>query len=109
MDVAETLLKLIAPISPHIADELWQTALGNDDSIHLSSWPEFDPEMAKADTVEIAVQVNGKVKTRIDVAVDASKEDMIAAGREAVSKSIDGKTVVKEVAVPGRLVNIVVK
>ncbi len=106
-DAAEAIVKLIAPMSPHIADELWQTVLENPESVHLSEWPSFDPEMAKSDTVEIAVQVNGKVKTRIEVAADASKDEMIALGRAAVSNSIDGKTVVKEIAVPGRLVNIV--
>ena len=108
-DVAETIAKLIAPMSPHVADELWQTALGHGGSIHAQSWPAFDPALAVADTVEIAVQLNGKVKTRIEVAADADEAAMIEAGKAAVSNALEGKAIVKEIAVPGRLVNIVAK
>ncbi len=108
-DVAETLVKLIAPMSPHIADELWQTALGHDDSVHTQSWPEYDPELAVADEIEIAVQLNGKVKKRINVSASAEKDELIAAGKEALASELDGKSIVKEIAVPGRLVNIVAK
>ncbi len=108
-DVAETIAKLIAPMSPHVADELWQTALGHGGSIHAQPWPAFDPALAVADTVEIAVQLNGKVKTRIEVAADADEAAMIEAGKAAVSNALEGKAIVKEIAVPGRLVNIVAK
>ena len=76
--------------------------LGNEPSIHNQPWPEFDPEKAKADEVELAVQINGKVKARITVAADSAEEDIIA-------KAFEGKTVVKKIVIPGRLVNIVVK
>ncbi len=108
-DVAETIAKLIAPMSPHVADELWQTALGHGESIHAQPWPAFDPALAVADTVEIAVQLNGKVKTRIEVAADADEAAIIEAGKAAVSNALEGKAIVKEIAVPGRLVNIVAK
>ncbi len=108
-DAAEVFVKLIAPMSPHIAEELWQTTLGGAGSVHDQPWPTFDPALTVSDTIEIAVQLNGKVKTRIEVASDAADEDVKAAAKEAVSNALAGKTIVKEVVVPGRLVNIVVK
>lgn len=108
-DVADTLVKLMAPIAPHFADELWRTALDGEGSVHTQPWPTYDPSLAVADTVEIAVQLNGKVKTRIEVPADADKDAMVEAGKAAISNALEGKTIVKEVAVPGRLVNIVAK
>ena len=83
--------------------------LGNEPSIHNQPWPEFDPEKAKADEVELAVQINGKVKARITVAADSAEEDIIAKALEAAANAVEGKTVVKKIVIPGRLVNIVVK
>lgn len=109
-DVAETLVKLLAPIAPHFAEELWQTALGHaDSSVHVQPWPEFDPALAAADEVELAVQLNGKVKAHITVAADAAEEDILAAARQTVASALEGKTVIKEIVVPKRLVNLVVK
>ena len=102
-DVAETIVKLMAPIAPHWAEELWHDALGYEDSVHDQPWPEFDPELAKADEVELAVQVNGKVKAKIMVAADA-EEDAI---REAALEALDGVQPKKVIVVKGRLVNIV--
>ena len=107
-EVAEVLVKLMAPIAPHWAEELWQTVLGGaGSSVHTQSWPEFDPAMAAADEVELAVQVNGKVKAKITVAADATEDAVKAAAQEAVSNALDGKQVRKVVYVAGRLVNIV--
>lgn len=108
-EVAETLVKLIAPIAPHMADELWQTTLEQSGSVHEQPWPEYDPEQAKADEVEIAVQLAGKVKARIMVAADADENAAVAAAEEAVASHLEGKTVIKRIYVPGRLVNIVAK
>ena len=108
-EVAEVLVKLLAPIAPHWAEELWTSVLGHKDSVHKQPWPEFDPEKAKADEVELAVQVNVKVKSRIIVAADAAQDDVAEAALAAVSAAIGGKTVVKKIVIPGRLVNIVVK
>ncbi len=108
-DLAETLVKLMAPIVPHWAEELWHAALGREGSVHSEAWPEFDPEMAKADEIEIAVQVNGKVKARIMVAADAPEDEVRAAGLAAVESAIAGKEVKKAIVVPGRLVNVVAK
>ena len=109
IDLAETLVKLMAPIVPHWAEELWHAALGREGSVHSEAWPEFDPEMAKADEIEIAVQVNGKVKARIMVAADAPEDEVRAAGLAAVESAIAGKEVKKAIVVPGRLVNVVAK
>ena len=108
-DVAEVLVKLLAPFAPHWAEELWHAVLGKDGSVHTQPWPEFDPEQAKADEVELAVQVNGKVKAKIMVAADAAEDDIKAVGLAAVEAALEGKDVKKVVVVPGRLVNIVAK
>ena len=110
-DVAEVLVKLLAPIAPHWAEELWHTVLGHEDSIHVQPWPAFDLEKAKADEVELAVQVNGKVKARIVVSASAAEEDVleVAFAAQPVAKAIEGKDVIKKIVIPGRLVNIVVK
>ncbi len=109
VDVAETIVKLMAPIAPHWAEELWTTVLGHKNSVHLSGWPLFDPEQAKADEVELAVQICGKVRSKITVSADASDEEIEAMARDAVASHIEGKNVVKVIVVPSRLVNIVAK
>ena len=108
-DIAEVIVKLMAPIAPHWAEELWQTVLGHEGSVHVEAWPAFDPELAKADEVELAVQVNGKVKAKITVAADAAEDEVKALAQEAVSRAIEGKELKKVVYVAGRLVNIVAK
>ena len=108
-DLAETLVKLMAPIAPHWADELWQTVLDHEGSVHVEPWPTFDPEQAKADEIELAVQVNGKVKAKIMVAADAAEDDVKAKAQEAAARALEGKDVKKVVYVAGRLVNIVAK
>lgn len=105
--VAFDLCAMVSPICPHVADELGEEALGLDDSFYREPWPVFDAELAREDTVQIAVQVMGKVRARVDVAADASREDLEAAARAAVASQLEGKTVRKVVVVPGKLVNIV--
>ena len=102
-------MKLLAPICPHMTEELWHDVLGHEDSIHTEEWPEFDSEKAKDDEVELAVQVNGKVKVRITVAADAAEDDVKAVALEAVKAAVEGKDLKKVIVVPGRLVNIVAK
>lgn len=108
-ELADVIVKLLAPIAPHWAEELWTTVLGHDDSVHNQPWPDFDPEKAKDDEVELAVQVNGKVKARITVATDEAEETIREQALVAVSSATDGKTIVKVIVIPGRLVNIVAK
>ena len=108
-ELADVLVKLMAPFTPHWSEELWHMPLGHDTSVHEQPWPEFDLALAAADEVELAVQINGKVKTRITVAADAAEEAIRETALEAVSKATEGKNVVKVIVIPDRLVNIVVK
>lgn len=108
-ELADVLVELMAPFTPHWSEELWHTPLGHDTSVHEQPWPEFDLALAAADEVELAVQINGKVKTRITVAADVAEEAIRETALEAVSKATEGKNVVKVIVIPDRLVNIVVK
>lgn len=107
--VAKDIVSVLAPICPFWADELWHEALGCEGNAYTAAWPEFDLAESIEDTVQIVVQVLGKVRGRVDVARDASNEDMQAAAEAAVAKWLEGKTVVKAICVPGKLVNLVVK
>ena len=104
-ETLRTFVTLLAPFAPHIGEELWQQ-LGGTDSVFHSQWPECDEEALKDDEIEVAVQVNGKTRAVISVAADISKEDALAAGREAVKDKMSGN-IVKEIYVPGKIINIV--
>ena len=104
-ETLRTFVTLLAPFAPHIGEELWQQ-LGGTDSVFHSQWPECDEEAMKDDEIEVAVQVNGKTRAVISVAADMSKEDALAAGREAVKDKMSGN-IVKEIYVPGKIINIV--
>jgi len=108
--VADTLTTLIAPIAPHMADELWREVLGHPGSVHRQSWPEFDPAAAAASEIELAVQVNGKVRDRVVVDAEASADEIEAVVMRLpkILELTEGKTVKKFVVVPGRLVSMVV-
>lgn len=108
-DMAEVLVKLMAPFAPHWSEELWHTPLGNTTSVHEQPWPDFDPSQAVSNEVELAVQINGKVKTRITVAADAAEDEIRETALAAVSKATEGKDIVKVIVIPDRLVNVVVK
>lgn len=107
-DYVEGFVKLLAPICPHIAEELW-SKLGHSESVAYEAWPAFDEAKLVDDEVEIVVQINGKVKAKLMVPSDANKEvlEQIAMDDTTVKEQIDGKTVRKVIAVPGKLVNIV--
>ncbi|WP_404444665.1 leucine--tRNA ligase [Sutcliffiella horikoshii] len=107
-DYVEGFVKMLSPICPHIAEELWEK-LGNEGTITYAAWPTFDESKLVEDEVEIVVQVNGKLKAKLYVPSDATREKMeeIALADDVVKESIEGKTVRKVVAVPGKLVNIV--
>jgi leucyl-tRNA synthetase len=108
-ETVESLILLLAPMAPHFAEELWE-GLGHRASVFDARWPQVDTTMLIEDTVEIAVQVNGKVRGRAVVAPDASEDDLIAAALAdtAVQAAIGGKEIRRKVVVPGRLVNLVV-
>ncbi len=109
-EAAGTLTRLLAPIAPHMAEELWQTVLTGEGTVHRQTWPVFDPSAVVADEMELPVQVNGKVRDRLRIAVDASEADIIAATMALpnVTAHTNGRTVSKVVVVPGRLVSVVV-
>lgn len=108
-EAVATLLLLMAPAMPHISEELWRHS-GRPYSIHQQAWPVADPELAREDVVELAVQVNGKVRDRIEVpaGLSAAGIETAALASPAVQKWLDGKTVQKVIVAPGRTVNIVV-
>ena len=105
--VANDVVAMLAPIIPHWAEELSHEALGKNIPVYHQPWPEFDPEQAKSNTVEIAVQLKGKVRARIEVSADASEEELTAAATEAIADQLEGKEIRKVIVVKGRLVNIV--
>ena len=107
--VATDIVSVLAPICPFACEELWHEALGREGSAYTAPWPEFDAAEAAADEVEIAVQVLGKMRARVMVPANADAATMQAAAEQAVAKHIEGKTVVKAICVPGKLVNLVVK
>lgn len=108
-EIAEVIVKLLAPMAPHWAEELWQDVLDNETSVHKEAWPEFDPNAAKASEVELAVQVNGKVKAKITVASDAAEDAIRETALEAIADATVGKDIKKVIVIPGRLVNVVAK
>ena len=108
-EVASVIVKLLAPIVPHWAEELYSDVLGNTESVHLSAWPTWDPEKAKSDEVEMAVQVSGKVRAKIVVAADAAEDEIKEKALAAVEEYTAGKNIVKVIVVKGRLVNVVAK
>ena len=109
-DVVSDLVRLAAPFAPHFAEEMWQT-LGHDQSIFLESWPETDEQALIRDTVEIAVQVNGSIKYRLEVPTSAAKDELesIARADERTAAALAGRSVVKVIVVQGRLINIVAR
>lgn len=107
----KTLLLLVNPFAPHITEEMWST-LGYGEMLAKDGvWPEYDEAKCIDDTVEIAVQINGKIRAKIEIAADASNDEAIAAAKadEKVAQELAGKNIIKEIYVKGRLVNIVAK
>ena len=103
----KTLLTMLNPVAPHITEELWQT-VGFEGRVYQTTWPEYDEAKTVEDTVEIAVQINGKTRATLVIGKDDPKDDVIAKAKETVADKLTG-TVVKEIYVPGRIVNIVQK
>ncbi len=106
----ETFVLLLAPFAPHMAEELWQR-LGHAETLAYEPWPKHDEAMLAETTIKLPVQVNGKLRATIEVAPDASKDAILAAAKADpnVVRHTEGKTIVKEIVVPGRMVNLVVK
>ena len=107
-EALETVILLLSPFTPHVCEEMW-SRLGHEESLVRAPWPAFDAAAAREDEVELAVQVNGKVRARILVAPEADEETVATKAQEAVAEQVKGKQVIKVVVVPGRLVSVVVK
>ena len=105
-----TLITLLNPVAPHMTEELWEM-YGNGGILATTAWPEFDEAKTIDDEIEVVLQINGKIRDKIMVPNGASREDMesLALGSDKVKELTDGKTVVKVICVPGKLVNIVIK
>jgi leucyl-tRNA synthetase len=108
-DVVEPIVLILAPLAPHIAEELWER-LGHEDSLAYAAWPEFDAELLKTETIVIPVQVNGKIRGRIEIPADATEDLVLELAREDgnVSRYLQGKRVTRAIYVPKRIVNFVI-
>ena len=104
------LVRLICPFAPHLAEEMWED-LGGEGLCSLAAWPEWDENKTVDSTVEVAVQINGKVRGTVALPLNCPREDAIAIAKadEKIAAAIAGKTVIKEISVPNKIVNIVVK
>lgn len=102
----EMMMTMLAPITPHLAEELWQLT-GHSSSVHLQAWPSYDESALVKDTVNMAVQVNGKVRAQISVGADASKEEILECARASVAKYLNNQDIKREIVVPGKLVSLV--
>ena len=109
LTAATVLAPMLAPFAPFAAEELWREVLGNGSSVHVSSWPTYDPSLAAEDTVTLVVQVDGKVRDKIEVPVDADEERCLELARasESVRRAIGDKAIAKEIVRAPRLVNFV--
>jgi len=109
-DQAERFVLVLSPFAPHVAEELWER-LGHDSSLAYEPWPGYDESKIAEETVELAVQVNGKVRGRVTVPAEADETEVLdaALAEASVAAAVEGKTIVKKIVVPGRLVNVVVK
>jgi leucyl-tRNA synthetase len=109
-EVMEKFVLMLSPFAPHLAEEIWE-ALGNASTLAYEAWPVHDEAALKLDTVEIPLQINGKLRAKIVVATDCSQADLEAAARnhERITELLEGKTIAKAIVVPGRMVNFVVK
>ena len=108
--ILEDLLKMLVPFAPHISSELWQQ-LGNNDFIEKSGWPKWNEELLKTDEVQIIVQINGKLRGKIKVLVNSEKDEILATAKaeDNVSKFLQDKEILKEIFIPNKLINFVVK
>ena len=106
----EIYVLLLSPFAPHLAEELWER-LGHSTTLAYEAWPEYDQKYLIEDTIRYAVQVNGKLRDTFEISTDATQDEILrkAKSLEKIMKYIHGKTMVKEIVVPKKLVNLVVK
>ena len=106
-ETLEAVAVLLSPFAPHFAEEMWEQ-LGHSETVFTAGWPSYDESQMKDDEIEIPVQVNGKTKVVVSIPADADKDAAIAAGKEALGDKLSGN-IVKEIYVPGKIINIVAK
>ena len=106
-ETLSTMAVLLSPFAPHVAEELWEE-LGHTESVFKAGWPKYDENAMKDDEIKVPVQINGKTKAVIEISADASKEEALAAGKEAIADKLTGN-VIKEIYVPKKIINIVMK
>ena len=110
LEALEALVLMLSPFTPHLCEELWE-ALAHTDGVVAAGWPTYDPEVARAEEVVVPVQVNGRVRARLTVAVETSEEalESLALGHSRIEAYTAGKQIAKVIVVPGKLVNIVIR
>ena len=104
----KTLITLLNPVAPHITEALWQI-IGGEGRVYQNTWPEYDEAKTVESTVEIAVQVNGKTRATLKIGKEDAKDNVLAKAKETIADKLEGKNIIKEIYVPGRIVNIVAK
>ena len=111
LDYAKGFIQLLAPFAPHLAEELWQFLTQSGQSITYVAWPSYDESKLVEDEIEIVLQIKGKVRAKVVVSKDSSREDLekIALANDKIQAEVAGKDIVKVIAVPNKLVNIVIK
>jgi leucyl-tRNA synthetase len=106
-EYAEGLIKMLSCICPHVGEEIWEK-LGHSETIAFESWPQYDESKMVETTVEIAIQINGKTKGTLEIGKEDPKEEVLARAKESIADKLTGN-IVKEIYVPGKIVNIVIK
>ena len=109
-EIIETFSILLAPMTPHLAEEIWMTVLGNKNSIHLEFWPEYDPKLLTQDVLKIPVQVNGRVRDVLEVPANATEDQVkeLALARDVVRAHLQGKTIKKVIYIAGKMISLVI-
>lgn len=107
-EYAEGFLKLLNPVAPHITEELWNE-LGHDETIAYEPWPTFDEEKTKNDTINLPIQINGKLRATVEIAMNEDEQKIKELVHEAIEDRLDGKLIVKEIYVKNKIYNVVVK
>lgn len=109
--ILEPLCQLIHPFAPHVAEQIWKQALGHADGISYAAWPQYDEALATDDTIRMGVQIMGKTRGEVEIAKDADEATAVAAAKavDAVARHLEGKTIVRVIYKPGRILNLIAK
>ena len=110
-EYAKSFLKILSPVAPYMTEELWQMVFNKKESIAISSWPEFNESLTQENIINIAISVNGKLRATLEVEKDMNKDKLLKLAKQQANiiKHIEGKEIIKEIVVPNKIVNLVVK